>query len=59
MRILGEHSQVEIKANIFNVFNFLNITPSSLSTNVANPGLGQASSALGSRTVDFQARFSF
>ncbi|WP_263355139.1 carboxypeptidase regulatory-like domain-containing protein [Acidicapsa acidisoli] len=59
IRVLGEHAQVEIKANIFNLFNFLNINPSSLSTNIANSGLGQAHSALGSRTIDFQARFSF
>ncbi len=59
MRVLGENSKVEIKANMFNVFNILNITPTSISTNVANSGLGQAHSALGSRMIDFQARFSF
>ena len=59
MRILGEHSQVEIKANMFNVFNLLNINPSSLSTNISSSNLSQAGSALGSRMIDFQARFSF
>jgi len=59
MRVLGENAKIEIKANMFNVFNLLNINPSSLSTNIANPGLGQAQSALGSRTIDLQARFSF
>jgi hypothetical protein len=58
-RVLGESAKFEVKANMFNVFNLLNINPSSLSTNIANPGLGQASSALGSRTIDLQARFSF
>ena len=59
MRVIGEHAQIEIKANMLNAFNILNITPTSLNTNIANPSLGQATNALGSRTVDFQARFSF
>jgi hypothetical protein len=59
MRVLGENAKFEIKANMLNAFNLLNINPSSLSTNISNPNLGQASSALGSRSIDFQARFSF
>jgi hypothetical protein len=59
MRVLGENARIEIKANMLNAFNLLNINPSSLSTNIANGNLSQASSALGSRTVDLQARFSF
>jgi len=59
MRVLGENARFEIKANMLNAFNLLNINPSSLSTNIANGNLSQASSALGSRTVDLQARFSF
>ena len=59
MRVVGENAKFEIKANIFNAFNLLNITPNSLSTNIGNAGLGQANSALGSRTIDFQGRFSF
>jgi hypothetical protein len=59
MRILGENAKIEIKADMLNVFNLLNINPSSLSTGIQNSNLGQAGSALGSRTVDFQARFNF
>ena len=59
MRVLGESAKIEIKANMFNVLNLLNINPSSLSTNISNSNLGQAGSALGSRTIDLQARFSF
>jgi len=44
---------------MLNVFTLLNINPSSLSTNIANSNLSQASTALGSRIIDFQARFSF
>jgi len=59
MRVLGEGARIEVKANMFNALNLLNINPSSLSTNIANSNLGQAGSALGSRTIDLQARFSF
>jgi hypothetical protein len=59
MKLLGEGAQIEIKANLLNAFNILNINPSTLSTNIGNSNLSQASAALGSRTIDFQARFSF
>jgi hypothetical protein len=59
MRVIGENARIEIKANMLNIFNLLNIDPSTIATNVGNPGLGQAGGALGSRTIDFQARFSF
>jgi hypothetical protein len=56
---LGENARLEVKANFLNVFNLLNINPSTISTNISNPNLGQASAALGARVIDFQARFSF
>jgi hypothetical protein len=59
MKVIGENARIEVKANMFNVFNLLNIDPSTISNNVANSNLGQASGALGSRMIDFQARFSF
>jgi hypothetical protein len=59
MKVIGENAKVEIKANMFNAFNILNLNPSSITTNISSQSLGQAQSALGSRTVDFQARFSF
>jgi Carboxypeptidase regulatory-like domain len=59
MRVLGESAQIEIKANFLNIFNTLNINPSSISANISSSNIGQASSALGSRIIDFQARFSF
>jgi hypothetical protein len=59
MKVIGENARIEIKASFLNAFNELNINPSSLSTNIQNSNLGQASSALGSRIITFQARFSF
>jgi hypothetical protein len=59
MRVLGEDAKLEIKANLLNAFNILNINSSTINTNIANPNLGAATGALGGRVVDFQARFSF
>jgi hypothetical protein len=56
---IGEGAKIEIQANFLNIFNTLNINPSTISTNIANSGLGQAGGALGSRTITFQGRFSF
>jgi hypothetical protein len=59
MPVLGENANLEIKANMLNAFNLLNINSSTINANISNPGLGQATGALGARVVDFQARFSF
>jgi hypothetical protein len=59
MPILGEDAKLEIRADIFNLFNLLNLNPQSISNNINQSNFGQAQSALGSRTISFQARFSF
>jgi hypothetical protein len=59
MRVLGEGAGIEIKANMLNAFNLLNINPSTVNSNIDNRAFGQATGALGARVVDFQARFSF
>jgi hypothetical protein len=59
MRVIGEGARIEVKANFLNIFNTLNIDPSSISNNIGSSNLGQATSALGSRIIDLQARFSF
>ncbi len=72
---LGEGARIELRADAFNLFNNLNfaggnnnishniaVTTADANgnpTQVSNPSFGQAQSALGSRTVDLQARFSF
>jgi hypothetical protein len=56
---IGENAKIEIQANFLNIFNTLNIDPTTISNNIANPGLGQATSALGSRIITFQGRFTF
>jgi hypothetical protein len=56
---LGETAGFEVRADAFNVFNNLNFNPTSISNNIQASDFGQAKSALGSRTVTLQARFSF
>jgi hypothetical protein len=69
--IFGENAGFEIKANAFNVFNKLNLTPfgfNSGSTNLGsfsnnffnpNPNFGRATGATGGRVFEFMGRFSF
>ncbi len=58
-RVLGEGGQIEIRADAFNMFNEINLNPSTLVTNVQDTNFGQATGGLSGRTVNLQARFSF
>ena len=68
-KILGEDGQLEIRANAYNIYNRLNLNSSSINnsitssgpggTLISNPNFGQTTSALGSRTIEVQGRFSF
>jgi hypothetical protein len=58
-RVLGHNAKFEIRADAFNLFNLLDLNPQSISTNVNASNFGQDTSALGSRTISFQGRFSF
>jgi len=57
--VLGEDAKLEIRADTFNLFNLLNFNATQVNNNVFSTGLGQDTSAIGSRTISFQARFSF
>src|SRR5438105_15782936 len=70
VRGLGEGAKFEIRADFYNFFNKLNIDPASIDSFLGsvnpdgtltsvNHDFGVAGSALGSRTVQLQARFSF
>lgn len=73
MPVLGENAKIEIRADAFNLFNKLNlvggsadIVPGGINNQISTDGgqtsngaFGQAQSALGSRTIELQARFSF
>jgi hypothetical protein len=60
--LLGENAGLEIRANFFNIFNTLNLSPflfNSGSTQINSPDFGRATSALAGRTIEFQGRFDF
>lgn len=56
-RVLGEGANLNFTANFYNLFNRTNLT--NLDENVNDPYFGMALNALGSRSIDFQLRFSF
>jgi len=56
----GEGSYLEVKANLFNAFNNLNLAPFGFfSPTVDSPDFGRAQNGLAGRVVELQARFSF
>jgi hypothetical protein len=60
--LLGENAGFELKANAFNIFNKLNLSPfafNSPSTNITNSQFGQATNALSGRVFEMMARFNF
>jgi hypothetical protein len=59
MPVLGEDAKFEIRADAFNLFNNLNFDVTKISNNITAQNFGQATGALGARTITLQARFSF
>ena len=59
LRVIGETAGIEIRADAFNLFNQTNLNVGSISNDISNQNFGIVGSALGSRTVQLQARFSF
>jgi hypothetical protein len=57
--VLGENAQFEFRANVYNLFNNLNMNPTQMDNIVTDQYFGSAKKALGSRTMELQARFSF
>jgi hypothetical protein len=68
--VLGENAKLEFRVDTYNFFNRLNINTSSIDNTVGsvnpdgtvqsvNSDFGVARTALGSRTIQLQTRFSF
>jgi Carboxypeptidase regulatory-like domain len=58
--VLGESARLELRMDVYNVFNNLNLNPNnSISNNIGNSNFGTISSALAARVVVLEARFSF
>jgi hypothetical protein len=62
-RLFNEGSNLEIRANFFNVFNILNLQPFGFdtdSTHVDRPAtFGRSAGGLAGRVIEFQGRFNF
>ena len=68
-KVLGENAKFEFRADFYNVFNKLNLNLAQIDNNLGtvnpngsvtpNSDFGVIRQALGSRTVQLQARFSF
>lgn len=59
---LGDAGLIRVQANVYNIFNTLNLTPFVFSTNatvIENPQFGQAQSADAGRVVELLARIQF
>ena len=57
--VLGESAKIEIRADFLNLFNLLNLDPQRVSNNINAANFSQDTTALASRTISFQFRFSF
>ena len=59
MRVLGENAKVEVRMDVYNVFNNLNFNPNDISNNIGNSNFGTITGALSGRVVVIGGRFSF
>jgi hypothetical protein len=57
MKVLGENARLEIRANVFNLFNKTNLAE--IISNITDPNFGRADKALGSRTIEGEFHFKF
>ena len=62
MRLLGENAGIEIRGNVYNLFNRLNLESFGANqdnTQIQHPDFGRALRVLSGRTSEIQVRFSF
>jgi hypothetical protein len=60
--VLGEGARLELRANLFNAFNQLNLSSINFfdsGADINNPNFGRATRGLSGRVIELQARFSF
>ena len=61
-RVLGEATVIDLRCNMFNAFNNLNLSPITFGDNAAhidNSQFGRADAGLAGRVIEFQVRLSF
>jgi hypothetical protein len=59
MPVLGESSKIELRMDVYNLFNNLNFNPNQISNNIGNSNFGTITGALSGRVMVLGARFSF
>ena len=62
IRGLGESASLELRANLFNAFNQLNLQPIGFfdaGAIITDPNFGRSATGLSGRVIELQARFSF
>ncbi len=57
--MLGEGARLELRADVYNVFNNLNLNPNEISNNVGSSNFGTITGALAGRVMTIGARFNF
>jgi Carboxypeptidase regulatory-like domain len=59
MPVLGEGAKFEFRLDAFNVFNNMNLNPTSISNNIGNSNFGTIGNSLAARVLSLGARFNF
>src|SRR2546426_6550527 len=63
LKLIGENGKFEIRANFYNLFNKVNLNGTcgwnGIQCDIRQAHFGESGSALGSRVIEMQARFSF
>jgi len=57
--VLGENAKIELRVDVYNAFNNLNLNPNQISNNIGSSSFGTITGALAARVVTLGARFSF
>ena len=58
-KVLGEGARLELRMDVYNLFNNLNFNPTQISNNIASSNFGTITGALTGRVLTIGARFSF
>jgi hypothetical protein len=57
--VLGEGARLELRADVYNVFNNLNLNPNDVNNNVGTSNFGTIYGGLAARVMTLGARFNF
>jgi hypothetical protein len=58
-KVIGDAAQLQFRMDIYNLFNNVNLNPTSIQTDVRSSRFGQETSALGARVMTLGMRFEF